>query len=192
MTGLLGGAFDPPHNGHATLIEEALRHFGLERVVVVVTGDPPHKHVETDAETRYRLAEAAFSDLVRVELSRHELEQPGPSYTVATACWAEERFGDSIFLVGADEFTDFLSWREPNDVLEHVRLGVATRPGYPLARLDAVRSRLDRPERVELFEIPERAISSRQLRARVARGESISGLVRPEVERLIVQLGLYQ
>lgn len=192
MTGLLGGAFDPPHNGHVALVEEAMRHFDLERLLVVVTGDPPHKHVETDAETRYRLAEAAFSDLPGVELSRHELDQAGPSYTVETARWAAETFGDAIFLVGADEFADFLSWKDPNGVLEHVRLGVATRPGYPVETLEAVRSQLDRPERVEPFEIPEHAVSSRELRSRVSRGGSLAGLVPPEVARLIVQLRLYQ
>lgn len=192
MTGLLGGAFDPPHNGHVAVVEEAMRHFDLERLLVVVTGDPPHKLVETDAEIRYRLAEAAFSGLPGVELSRHELEQAGPSYTVATARWAAETFGDAIFLVGADEFADFLSWKDPNGVLEQVRLGVATRPGYPVERLDAVRSQLDRPERVELFEIPEHPVSSRELRARVSRGDSLAELVPPDVERLIVQLQLYQ
>jgi nicotinate-nucleotide adenylyltransferase len=192
MTGLLGGAFDPPHNGHVALVEEAMRHFDLERLLVVVTGDPPHKHVETDAKTRYRLAEAAFSGLPGVELSRHELEQAGPSYTVTTARWAAETFGDAIFLVGADEFADFLSWKDPNEVLEHVRLGVAARPGNPVARLNAVRSQLDRPDRVELFEIPEHPVSSSELRARVSRGDSLAGLVPPEVARLIVQLQLYQ
>ena len=190
--GLLGGAFDPPHNGHVALADEALRHFGLDRVVVVVTGEPPHKRVATDPETRYRLAEAAFSGRPRIELSRRELARPGPSYTLETARWAAAAFADPIFLVGADEFVDFLSWKDPNGVLEHVRLGVATRPGCPRAALLRVRERLERPERVELFEIPALPISSRELRAAVGRGEPIDAYVPEPVARLVDELGLYR
>lgn len=191
LTGLLGGAFDPPHNGHVALAVEAVRHFALARLVVVVTGDPPHKPVETDAETRFRLAGAAFAGLPLAELSRHELERRGPSYTVDTARWARETYGDVVFVVGADEFADFLSWKDPNGVLEHVRLGVAARPGFPREVLDPVLARLERPGRVELFEIPAVPVSSSEIRARVARGELVDELVPPAVATLIAELGLY-
>ncbi len=190
-TGLLGGAFDPPHRGHVALAHAAIERFGLGRLVVVVTGDPPHKDVETDAETRYRLAEAAFADIPGVEISRHELERPGPSHTVDTARWAEGQWGDVVFLVGADEFADFLDWKEPDEILEHVRLGVATRPGYPHDRLDEVLTGLRRPERVELFEIPSVDVSSTEIRRRAARGEPIDDLVPGGVERLVVEHGVY-
>lgn len=190
-TGVFGGAFDPPHLGHLALVREALAHFGLERLVVVVTGDPPHKRVETDAETRFGLAEVAFGGLPGVELSRHELERPGPSYTVDTARWAAERWGDVVFLVGADEFAGFASWKSPDEVLEHVRLGVATRPGYPPERLRPVLEGLRRPDRVELFEIPAVDVSSTEIRARAVHGEAVAGLVPPAVARRIVELDLY-
>ena len=190
--GLLGGAFDPPHRGHLALVHEAFSHFGFERLLVLPTADPPHKAVETDAETRYRLATAAFADLPHVELSRHELERSGPSYTVETARWADARYDDPVFLVGADEFADFLTWKDPDRVLEHVRLGVASRPGFPGERLDAVLARLRRPERVERFAIDPLPISSREVRARVARGEPIDALVPPRVGALIEELGLYR
>jgi nicotinate-nucleotide adenylyltransferase len=190
--GLLGGAFDPPHNGHVALARAAIEHFGLDRLVVVPTGTPPHKRVPTDAETRFRLAQAAFAELSGIELSRYELDRDGPSYTVDTARWAAERFGDAIFLVGADEFCDFLSWHDPNGVLDAVRIGVASRPGFPRERLDAVLAGLERPDRVELFEIDPLPIESRELRARVARGESIDRDVPSPVARLVSELGLYQ
>ncbi len=191
--GLLGGAFDPPHEGHLVLAAEAMRHFELRLVVVVVTGTPPHKDVETPAATRYRLAEAAFAGRPGVEVSRCELDRPGPSYTVDTARWARDRYGrDVVFLVGADEFASFLSWHDPQGVLEAVRLGVATRPGSPRARLEAVLSRLGAPERVELFDIPSISVASTDLRARVARGEPIDGLVPSAVAELIAELGLYR
>jgi nicotinate-nucleotide adenylyltransferase len=191
-TGLLGGAFDPPHNGHLTLAAEGIQHFALERLVVIPTGEPPHKPAETDAETRFLLAEAAFADLPGVELSPQELEREGPSYTVDTARWAAELYGDAIFLVGADEFCDFLSWREPDEILDAVRLGVASRPGFPPERLDAVLDGLRRPDRVELFEIEPLPIESRELRALAGRGESIAPFVPPAVARLVAERGLYR
>jgi nicotinate-nucleotide adenylyltransferase len=190
-TGLLGGAFDPPHNGHVALARAAVERFGLDRLVVVVTGDPPHKEAATGAETRFRLAEAAFAGLPGVELSRYELERAGPSYTVDTARWAEGEWGDVVFLVGADEFADFPGWKDPDEILEHVRLGVATRPGYPRERLDPVLASLRRPERVELFDIPAVDVSSTEIRDRAARGESIEALVPPGVARLVVEDGVY-
>jgi len=158
-----------------------------------VVGKAPHKLVETDAETRFRLAEAAFAALPRVELSRHEVERDGASYTVETARWARERYGENcFFLVGADEFADFLSWREPNGVLEHVSLAVAARPGYERARLDAVRACLERPERVLFFELEPIPVASREIRACVARGEPVDGLVPEPVAGLIRELRLYR
>jgi nicotinate-nucleotide adenylyltransferase len=169
-TGLLGGAFDPPHSAHLVLADAAIRRFELERLVVVVTGDPPHKQVATDAETRYRLAEAAFAGRPKVELSRFEIEAEGPSYTERTARWARRVWGDVIFLVGADEFASFLSWHDPDAVLAEVRLGVATRPGYRRERLDDVLARLERPDRVELFEIEAVGVSSTDVRGSTGRG----------------------
>jgi len=174
------------------LAREAIRHFGLERLIVVVTGTPPHKGVATDGEIRYRLAEAAFVGLDRCELSRFELDRPGPSYTLDTVRWAAGMFGDVVFVVGADEFASFLSWHDPDGVVEAARLGVATRPGYPRDRLEAVLAHLRRSDRVELFEIPAVAVSSTDVRARIASGKSVDELVPPGVALLLAELGLYQ
>jgi len=190
--GLLGGAFDPPHLGHLALARDAVRELGLERLVVIPTGTPPHKEVETPAATRYRLAEAAFAGVPDVEVSSHELDRPEPSYTVDTARWAAERWGDPIFLVGADEFASFPSWRDPAGVLEHARLGVATRPGTPRERLEEVLAGLEHPERVLFFEIEPLPISSTAIREYARRGEPIDHLVPPAVDRLVGELGLYR
>jgi nicotinate-nucleotide adenylyltransferase len=190
--GLLGGSFDPPHNGHLALADEALRRFALDRLVVVVTGVPPHKAIGTDATTRFRLAEAAFADRPSIELSRHEIDREGTSYTVDTVRWARSRWEDVIFVVGADEFADFLSWRDPNGVLAQARLGVATRPGYPAERLRAVLAQLEQPERVEFFEIPAFDVSSTEVRGLVSRGEPFEQLVPSRVAELIERLGLYR
>lgn len=184
--GLLGGAFDPPHAGHVALARTALERFGLERLLVLIVAEPAHKAIETDVERRLELARLAFADLPRTEV------QVDPhAYTVETV--TDPRFvaGETVFLVGADEFASFLSWREPDRILEHVRLGVATRPGYPRERLEPVLAALERPERVELFTIPAHDASSTEIRALVARGESIAVLVPDPVARRIDELGLY-
>ncbi len=183
LTGLLGGAFDPPHVGHVELAKAAIERFDLDRLIVLPTGAPPHKSVGTPAEIRYRLAEAAFAELPRVELSRFELERPGPSYTVDTVRWAAERYGDVVFIVGADHWASFDRWHDPAGVLRFARLAVVTRPGIeaPPAR-----------DRVELFEMPPVTVSSTDVRERVARGEPVDGLVPPKVADLIDELRLYR
>ena len=192
MVGLMGGTFNPPHNGHVVLARDAVAALALERLLVIPTGQTPDKPVEVDAETRLRLAEAAFDDVPKVEVSRLELERKQPSYTLDTVKWACEQWGDVTFVVGADRFADFMSWREPNEVLRYARLAVATRPGYPREVLERVLDRVEHPQRVSFFAITPLPVSSTEVRDRVARGEPIDDLVPPRVARLIDELALYR
>ncbi len=102
-----------------------------------------------------------------------------------------ERFDDPVFVIGADQFADFLSWQEPNAVLDLTRLAVATRPGFALERLESVLGELEHPDRVVFFEIEPNPAASRDVRAVAAAGEPLDGLVPPEVARLIQERGLY-
>jgi nicotinate-nucleotide adenylyltransferase len=185
MTGLFGGAFDPPHKGHVALAKTALGHFELERLLVLVVVDPGHREVQLNFEDRFRLAELAFGALPRTEVVRE-----GHRYTVDAVRGG--RFGDAIFLVGADEFAGFLSWKDPAGVLAEVRLGVATRPGYPSSPLEEALAGLERPDRVEFFEIPALPISATDIRARVARGEPVDDLLPEAVAVEIGRSGLYR
>jgi nicotinate-nucleotide adenylyltransferase len=185
MTGLFGGAFDPPHNAHVALVEAARNHFGLERLFVFVVVAPGHRAVTLDFASRFELASLAFADVPGTEVLPEE-----HGFTVDAV--RDGRYGDAIFLVGADEFAGFLDWKEPNEVLEHVRLGVATRPGYDPERLEAVLARLERPDRVELFDIPPVPLSASEIRARLARGESGRGFVPDVVADVIEARGLYR
>ena len=185
MTGLFGGAFDPPHNGHVALAETALEHFALERLLALVVVDPGHRDVVLDFPTRFRLAGLAFAGLPRTDVVAEEHR-----YSVDAVRGG--RLGDAVFLVGADEFANFLSWKDPNGVLEEVWLGVATRPGFPPEALDAVLHGLDRPDRVQFFEMPELPISGTEIRSRAARGEPLDGLVPLAVAAEIDRLGLYR
>jgi nicotinate-nucleotide adenylyltransferase len=181
VTTLLGGTFNPPHKGHVALARTAEERFGDE-VVVLVAARPGHKEVALDADTRLELARAAFPDH-EVELDPHERTVD----MLETGRWR-----DPLFLIGADEFSDFMSWKDPEGVIARARLGVAARPGYPRERVETVLERLSRPERVELFEIEPLPISSEDIRDRVARGESIDGLVPEAVAELIEARGLYR
>jgi nicotinate-nucleotide adenylyltransferase len=185
VTGLFGGAFDPPHNGHVELARAALYRFALDPLVVLVVAAPGHKPVETDVEARLELARAAFGDLPAVEVRREE-----HAFTVDSV--RDGAYDDALFLVGADEFADFLTWKEPREVLEHVRLAVATRPGFPRERLEPVLEELGRPDRVELFEIAAIPASSTQVRNRIRNGQPIGEYVPPEVAAVIDRLGLYR
>lgn len=183
--GILGGAFDPPHAGHVVLAREAIARFGLERLVALVVAEPAHKPVEAPVEQRVELARAAFADVPQAEIVPDD-----HAYTV-DFLRDSDLPEDTVFIVGADELADFLAWREPDEILRRVRLGVASRPGYPRERLEDVLARVERPERVELFEIPAVTASSTEVRARVAAGRPIDDLVPAEVARLVVALGLY-
>ena len=192
MVGLMGGTFNPPHNGHVSLAREAVDALGLDSLLVIPTGQTPDKPVEVDAETRLRLAAAAFEGVPKVEVSRLELERRQPSYTLDTVKWACDEWGDVVFVVGADRFADFMTWREPNEVLRYARLAVATRPGYPRELLERVLHQVERPDRVSFFAITPLPISSTEIRDRVARGEPVGDLVPARVARLIAELGLYR
>jgi nicotinate-nucleotide adenylyltransferase len=138
--------------------------------------------VHCPAETRLALARAAFPGRV-VELDRH-------ARTVDML--REGTWCDPVFLIGADEFADFLGWKEPEEVLELARLGVASRPGYPRERLEQVLAKLGRPDRVLFFEIERVPVSSSEIRERVGRGEPIDGLVPPAVAGEIAGRRLYR
>jgi len=182
MTGLLGGAFNPPHNGHVALARTATKHFGLDGLVVLVSVRPGHKEVQLDADTRLRLAQAAFPD-ARVELD---------PYARTVDLLKERKWDDPLFVIGADQFAEFLTWKEPEGVLARSRIAVATRPGYQREELEEIKNQLEHGDRVEFFELDPVPISSRDIRGRVARGEPIAGLVPGAVAELISALGLYR
>lgn len=182
--GLLGGAFDPPHLGHVALARAAIGELGLEKLVVLVVADPAHKDASTPAETRLALARLAFAEVpgVEVELDVH-------ARTVDSL--EERRPQDAVFVIGSDELADFHRWKRPERVLELVRLAVALRPGVPDEQLREAHARLPSPDRILFFELEPVAVSSTEIRRRVARGQPIDDLVPAPVGAEIERLGLY-
>jgi len=181
VTLLFGGAFDPPHVGHAAVVRAAKARFQPDRLVVLVAENPGHKGVHLPADVRLELARAAFP-------GEEVLLDPHPR---TIELLRAEAYDDPVFVIGADEFADFLSWKEPDSVLERARLAVATRPGYPPDRLDAVLEELDQPERVIFFDIEPNPATSRDIRGLAAAGAPLTGLVPEGVDELIRSRGLY-
>ena len=181
MIALYGGAFDPPHVGHVEVARAAKAQFAPERLVVLVTEQPGHKDVHLDAQDRLDLARAAFpDDEVRLDPHPRTIE-----------LLRAERFDDPLFVIGADQFARFLSWQEPDEVLELAQLAVATRPGFERDQLDPVLRELHRPDRVVFFEPEPNPAASTDVRALAAAGKPLDGLVPAAVEALIEERGLY-
>ncbi len=185
VTGILGGVFDPPHVGHVALARAAIRELGLDNLVVAVVADPGHKTATTPVEVRFELAFLAFADVpgAVVEVDHH----------ARTVDSLEARgLEDALFVLGADELASFESWKAPARVLELARVAVAMRPGVARDEIDAVRARLGAGERIVEFDMEPVGVSSSDVRARVARGEPIDGLVPSAVAQEIARLGLYR
>jgi nicotinate-nucleotide adenylyltransferase len=177
MSGILGGTFDPPHNGHVALAKAALEQLPIDELVVLVIEHPGHRGVVADPQTRLRLAQAAFPGM-NVRLDPH-------AFTVDAV--RAGGFGEhAFFVVGADQAADFGRWREPDEVLKWVKLAVGTRARYPVPDLSRF------ADRVVPFELASPDVSSSEVRKRVAAGDPIDELVPPGVAKLIEELVLYR
>jgi nicotinate-nucleotide adenylyltransferase len=179
VIGILGGTFDPPHNGHVALAEAALRELGLDELVVLLVANPGHRPSVESADTRKQLAEAAFAGLANARVERDE-----NPFTVDAVRGG--RFGDAVFIVGADEGAAFPRWKDPDEILRWVRLAVGTRSGYPPPDLETY------GDRVISFELASPPISSNALRERIREGMPVDELVPSDVARLIEEGGLYR
>ena len=180
MTGLFGGAFNPPHLGHLELARRALEEFDLDEPQILVSGDPGHKRVECPVEERVALAKLAFADLPRTVVR-------ADPYRYTIDLLRAEQPDDAIFLMGADQYRDFATWKEPEAVLERVQLGVATRAGVERPRFRPSTRGASASSRSTRRRSPP-ATCARALR----RGESVDGLVTPAVAAEISRKGLYR
>ncbi|PZN12280.1 MAG: nicotinate-nucleotide adenylyltransferase [Bacillota bacterium] len=195
--GVLGGTFDPIHIGHLVAAEAARTGFGLDRVLFVPAGQPPHKDPSAvaAAEHRYRMTVLATAGNPYFYTTRLELDRSGPSYTIDTVrqLAAMARPASLFFIAGADAVVTLPSWRGGTSLLDECELIAVTRPGFSRQALDDFLRALPpaRRRRVHLLPIPGIDISSTELRERVANGQSIRYLVPPSVEDYVYKYGLY-
>jgi nicotinate-nucleotide adenylyltransferase len=197
--GLFGGTFDPPHAGHLIVAQDAALALGLDRILFIPAAQPPHKleMPVTAALVRLRMLELAIGDDSRFGIERAELERSGPSFTVDTLRAMHEAAADAdlTLLMGADQYADFPTWREPEEIRRRARLAVLMREGTTGAAAvpgaswrPAVSQMADGAVSVAVTRVD---ISSTAIRWRVAEGLPIRYLVPPAVERFINEHRLY-
>jgi len=192
--GIMGGTFDPIHVGHLAVAEEAREVLDLEHILFIPAGQPPHKRPEdvTPVEHRLAMVELAIADNTAFELSRIEVDRPGPSYTADTleALAAE---GDPVTVIlSAETFAELPTWHEPSRIFEAARVAVAPRWGYPAPDPGWLAATFPgREDRVSYLEGPRLGVSSTALRARVRAGRSIRYLVSQPVAAYIAANNLY-
>lgn len=196
--GVLGGTFDPIHNGHLSLARAARRTLGLDKVIFVPAGDPPHKHQHSLAEARHRAAmvDLAIADSPGFELSRIDLDRPGPHFSVDMLALLHAEFSvaadDCFFIIGADSLVDLPDWYAPDRLLSLCRLAVAHRPGY-YPNLPDLASRLPLLEtHVFWVEMPNIPISATNLRKQIADAAAVGTQLPASVAQYIQQNGLYR
>jgi nicotinate-nucleotide adenylyltransferase len=199
--GMLGGTFDPIHAGHLALAHVALDQLGLDQVLFVPAGQPPHKRGRpiTPAEDRLAMVELAIAAEPLLAVSRIEIDRPGPSYTADTAealvngPETHDRPIELTVILSAESFADLPSWHDPGRLLRLARIAVAPRQGHPAPTPTWLAQRLPGfADRVVVLEGPHLDISASDIRARVAAGRPIDQLVPPPVAAYIEAHHLYR
>ncbi|NDH66199.1 MAG: nicotinate-nucleotide adenylyltransferase [Microbacteriaceae bacterium] len=186
--GVMGGTFDPIHHGHLVAASEVASAFNLDGVLFVPTGEPWQKTAVTDGEHRYLMSVIATASNPRFTVSRVDIDRDGPTYTIDTLKDVAAAFPDAelFFITGADAIKQILEWKDVDQIWSLAHFVAVTRPGHllelPLAPKGAI----------SVLEIPALAISSTDVRARVAAGNPVWYLVPDGVVQYIGKHNLYQ
>ena len=200
--GIMGGTFNPIHHGHLVTAQEALDQFGLDEVIFIPTGDPPHKIEDllAHAEDRYLMTVIATSSNSSFFVSRIEIDRKGKSYTIDTVKELRKLYGrgsELYFITGADAILEILTWKNTREIVTLAKFIAATRPGYDLSRIKELENTLfdsgDKADRrIFIMEIPALAISSTDIRQRIKNGRPVNYLVPEGVSNYILKHGLYK
>ncbi|WP_213959361.1 MULTISPECIES: nicotinate (nicotinamide) nucleotide adenylyltransferase [unclassified Variovorax] len=195
--GVFGGAFDPPHNAHVALAQAALAQLDLRQLRIFPTGQAWHKaRGLSSAQHRLAMAELAFEGLPNVAVDAREIRRSGPTYTLDTLLELKKECPDMqlVLLIGTDQAAALRSWHGFEEILSIAIVSIAHRadPTRATARFDPQSlAPLPRGARFEPIDLAPMDISATDIRARVARGADISGLVPPAVARYIDRHHLY-
>ncbi len=196
--GVMGGTFDPIHNGHLAVAREVSRRLGMERVVFVPAGQPWLKSARavTPAALRFEMVRLAIRRYRHFEVSRIEIDRAGPTYTIDTIRQMQAEHGpghEFYFITGWDSLKQLPLWRDADLLVQLCRLVAVPRPGVTapdISRLEAAIPGIS--ERLMLLDRPQIEISSTEIRERLARGQPIASMVPVAVERYIREHGLYR
>lgn len=184
-TGILGGNFDPVHNAHLAVARAALDHLGLERILWIPSGTPPHREAaHASAAQRAAMLRLAIADEPRYRLDTRELRKATPCYTVETLEDLRAEPGAQaplVLLIGADQYARLDTWHRWKDLFALARIAVFARPGLAIAPMHGV----------ETVAMPPLDISSTVIRARIAAGDPPRGLLPDAVLDYIDREHLY-
>ncbi len=193
--GVLGGTFDPVHNGHLHIARELRENLGLDRIIWVPAGRPPHKagQIVSSDHDRLRMLELALAGSPVDEISTTDIERAGPSYTadMLEILSNELKPATLVFLMGEDSLRDLPTWHDPDRILRVAELAVAGRPGVDTDIQDLAAAIPGLANRIHVVPTREVPYSSSDIRERVRRGAAITGLVPLNVDRYIHERGLY-
>lgn len=193
----MGGTFDPIHFGHLVTAEEALVQFNLDRVVFMPTGRPAAKadRAVTSAEHRYLMTVLATAANPDFDVSRVEVDRPGVTYTIDTLLELRKIHGphtELFFITGADAIWEIVAWKDADKVADLATFIAATRPGYDCEAAMRAHEEAATKFRIEWIEVPALAISSTDLRARVAQRRPVRYLTTEAVAAYINKHELYR
>lgn len=195
--GFFGGTFDPPHIGHLILAGEAVSQFNLNRLLWVLTPEPPHKQENPITPLHHRLAmlQAMIAHHPNFEISRLEIDRPGPHYTIDTIKILKEQETDAeiILLIGGDSLADLPTWRFASDLIPAVsKIGVMRRPS-DFTDLSAIESQLPgTTDKIQFIDALLQPVSSSQLRRRIKSDEMFRYYLALEVYDYIEKNNLYR
>ena len=195
--GIFGGTFDPPHLGHLILAAEAHAQLGLDRVLFVLTADPPHKrdHYITPVEDRLAMLATAIKGQAIFELSRVEIDRPGPHYAVDTLrLLAKEHQGNKlVYLIGGDSLRALSDWDRPQEFIAVCdALAAMRRPGTRIDLDDLEQALPGLTAKLEFVDAPLLEISSSEIRERVRDGGHYRFYLPGAVYQVINERGLYK
>lgn len=196
--GILGGTFNPIHNGHLAIAKKSLVKFKLKEVWFIPTGIPPHKagKIIASKKDRLNMTQLAIKGSPRFKLSKTEINRPGYSYAVDTFKRIRKLVGRQtrlFYILGMDSINEILTWKKPLELFKYCEFIIATRPKssvrifkrimkFPPLRLNI--------SKIHLLEI-KIDISATAIREKLARNKSIKGLVPKSIERYIIDKKLY-
>ena len=195
--GILGGTFDPIHLGHLLMGETAWQKLGMQRVLFVPAGDPPHKQSEVGTPARHRRAmvELAIAGNPNFELCPVDLDRAGPHYSTDTVRLIRAQYeltaADCFFIIGSDSLQDLPKWHQPAELLKLCRLAVIHRPGYQPEMSTLAEQLPGVSERLLWVEMPLIGISASDVRDRLQAGQSIRYQVPAAVREYIFSHKLY-
>lgn len=196
--GICGGTFDPIHMGHLLVADMVRCHFGLDKVLFIPSGNPPHKKANkvSDSKHRFKMVELATKSNSFFEALPIEVDRKGYTYTVDTLKQLGEIYPEDtnlFYIIGSDVVMDLLTWRDFKRVFELTNFISVLRPGYSRKQYDDqieyLRSSFG--IKLETFEIPLIGISSTFIRRQLLQGESIKYMVPEQVEQYILYNKLY-